>query len=72
MLSNKIQNKSKYKVIYSLDIHIELQLRGFKHMIELDNCLNPKYKSWAYEATPELLEAFDQILEERGHSRSGK
>lgn len=57
---------SKYKIIYSLRIHIALQQMGFKCIQEMDNPTNNKYRCWVYEETKELLNAFDQLMVEQG------
>ena len=57
-------SKVKYKIIYSLQIHIVLQAQGFKYITEMKNPKNPKLNCWVYEETPELLE----VLTKRGTS----
>lgn len=52
----------KYKIIYSLKIHIALQAQGFSAQTEMKNPNNPRFNCWVYEETPELLEAFDALL----------
>lgn len=52
----------KYKIIYSLKIHIALQAQGFKSEMEMKNPSNPRFNCWVYEETPELLKAFDALL----------
>lgn len=52
----------KYKIIYSLKIHIALQAQGFKSKMEMKNPSNPRFNCWVYEETPELLKAFDALL----------
>lgn len=51
-----------HKIIYSLKIHIQLQSMGFKSIAEMRNPQNQNFNCWVYEATPELLKAFDQIV----------
>lgn len=53
---------SNVKIIYSLKIHIELGKRGFHFITEMRNPKNSQFNCWVYEATPELLKAFDEIL----------
>ena len=53
---------SNKKIIYSLRIHIELQVMGFKYLTEMDHPTKEGFKCWIYEETEELLKAFDQIL----------
>ena len=55
---------SSHKIIYSLKIHIALQQLGFKSITEMRNPQNQYFNCWVYEATPELLEAFDKLLKE--------
>lgn len=55
----------KYKIIYSLQIHIELQSMGFTYVTEMKNPKNPKFNCWVYEETEELLKAFDTLLTRR-------
>lgn len=50
------------KVVYSLKIHIELQKRGFVSLTEMKNPQNPRFNCWVYQATPELLKAFDDAI----------
>lgn len=57
----------KYKIIYSLQIHIALQSQGFKFITEMKNPANQRFNCWVYEETDELLEAFDALLR-RGQS----
>lgn len=58
----------KYKIIYSLKIHIALQTQGFKSETEMKNPYNPRFNCWVYEETPELQKAFDALLKEEGHT----
>ena len=57
----------KYKIIYSLKIHIALQAQGFKSQVEMKNPSNPRFNCWVYEETPELLKAFDALLTKEEH-----
>lgn len=57
-------SKQNFKIIYSLRIHLKLQEMGFKYLIEMKNPQNMRFNCWVYEATPQLLEAFDNILRE--------
>ena len=50
------------KIVYSLRIHMELQRMGFHYEVEMRNPKNQHLNCWVYEATPELLEAFDKII----------
>ena len=55
-------SKQNFKIIYSLRIHLKLQEMGFKYLTEMKNPQNIRFNCWVYEATPQLLEAFDNIL----------
>ena len=57
-------SKQNFKIIYSLRIHLKLQEMGFKYLTEMKNPHNMRFNCWVYEATPQLLEAFDNILRE--------
>ena len=57
-------SKQNFKIIYSLRIHLKLQEMGFKYLTEMKNPQNMRFNCWVYEATPQLLEAFDDILRE--------
>ena len=57
-------SKQNFKIIYSLRIHLKLQEMGFKYLTEMNNPQNMRFNCWVYEATPQLLEAFDNILRE--------
>lgn len=57
-------SKQNFKIIYSLRIHLKLQEMGFKYLTEMKNPQNMQFNCWVYEATPQLLEAFDNILRE--------
>ena len=54
---------TNYKIVYSLKIHIALQAQGFQYVIEMKNPSNQRLNCWAYEETPEFLEAFDKLME---------
>jgi hypothetical protein len=41
---------------------------GFISVAEMRNPQNPNFNCWVYEATPELLEAFDKLV---GGMRNG-
>ena len=60
-------SNTKYKIIYSLKIHIALQTQGFESKTEMKNPYNPRFNCWVYEETPELLKAFDALLVEGEH-----
>ena len=55
-----MQNKNK--IIYSLRINVELQLRGFKPILTMEN---PKYDGlmcWVYENTEEFSRTLDSLI----------
>ena len=56
-------SNAKYKIIYSLQLHIGLQAMGFIHETEMKNPKNPRFNCWVYEETPELLKAFDSLVQ---------
>ena len=56
-------SNSKYKIVYSLQIHIALQAQGFKYITEMKNPSNNRYNCWVYEETPEFLKAFYALTE---------
>ena len=60
-------SNAKYKIIYSLQLHIALKALGFAHETEMKNPKNPRFNCWVYEETPELLKAFDSLV--KGGSR---
>ena len=53
-------SKNKYKIVFSLRIHIELQKQGFKYLTEMKNPDIPQFTCCVYQATPELRAAFDR------------
>lgn len=55
-------SNANVKVIYSLKIHVALQAQGFQYLTEMKNPNNSRFNCWVYEATPELLCAFDALL----------
>ena len=57
-------SNQKLKIIYSLRIHLALQQQGFVYLTEMKNPQNMRFSCWVYEATPELLAAFDALLKE--------
>ena len=57
-------SKQNFKIIYSLRIHLKLQEMGFKYLTEMKNPQNMRFNCLVYEATPQLFEAFDNILRE--------
>ena len=54
----------QFKIIYSLRLHIKLRSLGFFEVMEMKNPQKPEYNCWVYEATEELLGAFDKLLKE--------
>ena len=55
------------KIVYSLKLHIALMKQGFQYVTEMRNPKDVRYSCWVYEASPEFLEAFDNLLREAGH-----
>ena len=60
----------KVKIIYSLQIHMALQKKGFKCLTEMKNPANQKFNCWVYEETEELLKEFDSLV--RGAQERGR
>lgn len=59
-------SNQKFKVVYSLRMHLELQRLGFKCLTEMKNPQNPQFNCWVYEQTPEFLMKFDELI--RGYN----
>lgn len=59
-----IMPNSKFKVIYSLRVHLALERQGFHYEVEMKNPTNPRFNCWVYIETPELLNAFDKLMKE--------
>ena len=53
---------TKFKIVYSLKVHLGLQKMGFKYETEMKNPQYPHLNCWVYVETPELLNAFDKLL----------
>lgn len=62
----------KTKIIYTLRIHIQLQLAGFVPLMEMKNPRNPNFTCWIYENTPEFNDFFEKILQEGSEKRYEK
>lgn len=62
-------SNTKYKIIYSLKLHIALQQQGFKSQMEMKNPYNPRLNCWVYEETPEFAQAYDSLLKKEGHTK---
>lgn len=56
----------KFKTVFSLRIKKALKEKGFEPDWESDNLVKPGFKCWVYEATPEFMEAFDQVASAKG------
>lgn len=67
---NSKQNIQQIKIVYSLKIHTQLQLKGFEYLKVMPNPKNDEYNCWVYEATPAFLDAFDSIV--KGGYKNGK
>ena len=59
----------KYKIIYSLKLHIALQAKGFSAQTEMKNPNNSRFNCWVYEETPEFIQAYDSLLKKEGHTK---
>ena len=59
----------KYKIIYSLKLHIALQSLGFVAQTEMKNPKNPRFNCWVYEETPEFAQTYDSLLKKEGHNK---
>ena len=62
-------SKNKYKIVFSLRIHIELQKQGFKYLTEMKNPDIPQFNCWVYEDTDAFHKAYDELLTKGGHHR---
>ena len=63
---------TKYKVIYSLRVHIGLQRMGFNYKTEMKNPNFPNLNCWVYEETPQLIEALIELTSnQKGGKRNG-
>ena len=62
-------SNTKYKIIYSLKLHIALQQQGFKSQTEMKNPYNPRLNCWVYVETPEFTQAYDSLLKKEGHTK---
>lgn len=51
------------KIVYSLQMHIELQRQGFQYITEMKNPKNQRFNCWVYEITPAFQKAFDALIE---------
>jgi hypothetical protein len=48
-------SNSNLKIIYSLKVHIALQVRGFEYLTEMKNPNNKLLNCWVYEETPQFI-----------------
>lgn len=55
-------SNSNLKIIYSLKVHIALQMRGFEYLTEMKNPNNKLLNCWVYEETPQFIQAFNEIV----------
>ena len=55
----QIQNQNSKKVIYSLNVFLELQKLGFN---PIATTKNNNLICWIFERTPQLMEALDKII----------
>ena len=65
MQKQQQQLNSNVKIVYSLRVHTQLQLLGFKHIGMMPNPQDEKYSCWIYERTPEFMNALTAIIEGR-------
>ena len=52
----------KTMIIYSLYVHTQLQVQGFKYIGVMPNPKDDRYNCWIYEKTPELVASFNKIV----------
>lgn len=52
----------KRRIVYSLRVHIALQERGFKPIVQMPNPAKQNFICWVYEWSEEFQKAFDEIL----------
>ena len=58
----QIQNQNSKKVIYSLNVFLDLQKLGFNPIATTPNPKNNNLICWIFERTPQLMEALDKII----------
>ena len=54
--------KAKTKIIYSLKLHIALQQRGLRPLLEMRNPSNQALNCWVYERTPQFEKIFEELI----------
>ena len=59
------------KTVYSLRIRNILMIYGFNYLKEIDHPKIPGFKCWLYEATPDFLKFYDEILIEDQKNKGG-
>lgn len=55
---------TKFKIVYSLRVHLGLQELGFKALNVMPNPQNPNFNCWTYADTPEFKKAFSSLVKE--------
>lgn len=54
----------KTKIVYSLRIHTQLQIRGIQPLCSMPNPRNEKYLCWIYKKDNNFVKAFNEIISE--------
>lgn len=54
--------KTNFKIIYSMRVHLQLQSIGFKCLMEMKNPQNGNFNCWVYDRTPEFMAALSEII----------
>lgn len=55
----------KTKTIYSLKVHTQLAIKGFKPICTMPNPKKEQYNCWIYEDSIELEDAFREIINQK-------
>ena len=61
-ISRNFMEEKNTKIVYSLRVHMELQRLGFIALNVMPNPYKKSLKCWVYEATPDMLEAFNRLM----------
>ena len=59
-----MRQRQRQKIIYSLKVHIELELRGFHSIGTIPNPRHSEFSCWIYEWNNEIEKAFLEITKE--------
>lgn len=54
------------KIVYSLRIHTQLQLRGFECLGSMPNPKNANLTCWMYEQSNEFTKVFNELINDGG------